>query len=116
MEVRSPLTMIVNEYELMEQLLGDTTTLIHCTKTISAIKRLVTAYDILNMNLEIDKKFSKSVEYTWDLGSFKDLKLIRSELIIYNSRDFNPDVKLKRYSKDVNRLLNTVSHRLQVNI
>lgn len=116
MDVRRPLGLIVNESELMEQLLSDTTSLIRCTEVISAIKRLVTAYEILNMNLEIDRKFSKSVEYTWDLGSFKDLKLIRSELIVYNSRDFNPDFRLKKYGKDINKLLNTVSHRLQVNL
>jgi len=81
----------------MHELTGDTMSLIHATTEVKAIKRLVTAHDILEMNLEIEARFPEVFPKPWELGAFRELDLIRVELITSFSDAFKPVTLIPPY-------------------
>lgn len=108
---------LYNEVSLMEQLSGETITLIHHTKTLPAIKKLVTIGDIVTLNLKIEKEFDEYLEGPpWDLCSLSDLGTLKRELVVYHRLDFNPFRVLDYYSKMVNKLLRMVEIRTQLTL
>lgn len=100
----------------MRELLEDSVSLVHYTKTIPAIKKLVYAHDIVHLNLEVTARFGRDyVEYkepVWDLGSLEDLSKIRRELLVYHRLDFTPEQNLALYGGKMARLFRLVSLRL----
>ncbi len=118
MEVVKPsLIVLVNEVEVMNSLSEDSIRLIHATRQIQAIKRVLQVQEIIQMNLDIQREFGHgNDDIVWDIGSLSALKIYRSEIIVYHSKDFDPIFVLRRFSDRVQSLLHTAQHRLQVNI
>jgi len=100
------------EHTLVQRLLTQSVDLIHCTRTIQAIKKLTEAYEILKMNREILKKYSKDGEPCWDIPSIKDLKYIGHELVVYHLIDFDPKDELFSFSDGVHSLYINVLEQL----
>ena len=97
---------IQDEAGLVQRLSVDTLQLIHCTNQIKAIKKLVTAHDIMQLNLEIYQKFSEfKHQFPWDLSTLSDLSQIRRELIVYYRWEFDPTTALDKYSTKLGILL-----------
>jgi hypothetical protein len=107
------ITRLFNESILMADLSDRTITLIKSTSVVPAIKRLVTAYDILTLNLEIEKKFREFRDGPpWDIHALQDLGQIRRELVVYHRADFDPVFMLDTYSSRMGTLLRVVDLRL----
>lgn len=102
---------LYDEKALMSELSTDTLHLIHATSVVAAIKRLVTAYDIILLNLEIEKKFSMP-EPPWDVCALQDLNTIRRELVIYHRVDFDPAVLVDKYNSKMGTLIRLAGLRL----
>jgi hypothetical protein len=112
-----PIFPIRDEAELVQKLSDSTLHLIHCTVSIVPIKKLVTAYDIMQLNLEIYKKFSEfKHEFPWDITTLSDLSKIRRELVVYHRSDFDPVVKLDRYNTQMSFLLRLASLRKNIDL
>ena len=87
---------LFDEVALIKELKEDSVQLIHATSLVVAIKKLITAYDIFHLNIEICTRF-KLDDPVWDLPSIIELKTIRRELIVYHRVDFEPTVLLDHY-------------------
>lgn len=108
---------LVNEIEVMNSLSDDIISLIHTTKNVQAIKKAIQMHEIIQLNLNIQNNFGKNNnDIVWDVGALNALKLHRQEMIVYHSRDFNPNTELKKFVNKIQSLLLTVQHRLQMNI
>lgn len=116
MEVRPSLQLLVNEVEVMKELSYDSIKLIHSTKKILAIKKIITIQEIIQMNLDIQERFKDCKDIVWDVGSLKDLKQHRHEAIVYHYRDFDPQKLFKGFSDRLQGLLNTIQHRMEINL
>lgn len=104
---------LFDESSLMAELTDKTIVLIKATSVIPAIKRLVTAYDILSLNLEIEKKFREFRDGPpWDIHALQDLSMIRRELLVYYRQDFDPVNALDNYSQRMGTLLRVVDLRV----
>ncbi len=114
--IRPSLVVLVNEIEVMNSLSEDSIRLIHATQQIQAIKKVIQIQDIVQMNLNIYREFSKPDEIVWDIGALAALKIYRHEIIVYHSRDFDPAAILRRFVDRTQQLLVTVQHRLQLEI
>lgn len=80
-----------DELVLLENAATDTVTLMHATFTVPAIKILVSAHEILSLNLEIKRHYTNLSEVTpWDRGAFKDLDRIRAEVVLRYGETFHP--------------------------
>lgn len=102
---------LFDEQKIVLGLTQDSIRLMHLTRQIEAIKRLVTAHDILSMNLYIYEKFRSMDEPTWDKASLSDLDVIRRELIVYNRMDFNPAREIENWGSKVHHFIRLVSLR-----
>lgn len=103
---------LYDEVALMVDLQKNTLDLIHATSLISAIKKLVQAYDIINLNLEIEKQYSKQLdEPPWDCEALSDLSKIKRELIVYHRPDFTPIQLLDKYSSKMENLFYRIQTR-----
>jgi len=100
------------EHLLVQRLLAQSIDLIHCTRVIQAIKKLTKAYDILKMNRDILKKYSKEGEPCWDIPSITDLKYIGHELVLYHRIDFDSEKELYSFSNGVGNLYLKVLEQL----
>lgn len=102
---------LFDEVVLMVELKKTTLELIHATTLIKAIKKLVVAYEIIELNLLIEKQFSEIEEPPWDIPALSDLSRIRRELVVYHRPDFNPSKLLDRYSGSMVSLFNCIQIR-----
>ena len=90
---------LFDEVAILGTLSEKTIELIHATSAMGAIKKLVSAYDIISLNLSIEKKF-KEYEGSppWDLAALKDLNHIRIELAVYYRFNFKPISLFDQYN------------------
>lgn len=102
---------LFDEVALMTQLQNDTVALIHATSIINPIKKLVTAYEIINLNLLIEEKFKDFEDPPWDIHALSDLATIRRELVVYHRTDFLPVKLLDGYSDKMVRLFHHIHTR-----
>lgn len=108
---------IFDEARLMKELNTQTVDLIHSTSVVDAMKKLLYAHDIITLNLEIQNKFGDKYEDPlWDVSALQDLSKIRRELMIYHISDFEPPLKLNKYSYKMGALLVNVGRRLNVEL
>jgi hypothetical protein len=102
------------EIKLLEDLISETICLIHHTKVVNAIKKLVDAHDILDLTLRIEQNY---IEYNhqppWDTSTSKELDFIRCDLIAHHADAFKPEILLPRYYHKVGSFLNTMSLRVK---
>jgi len=104
-----------DEVALMTELCSNTVTLIHATTKIQAIKLLVTAHDIIELNLEIEKKFQPYKEHPpWDVCTLKELNSVRTQLLVFYRLDFSPFTLVDIYSNRLQNFNRIVEHRLAV--
>lgn len=102
---------LFDEVALMTELQSDTVKLIHATSLMNPIKKLVDAYEIINLNLTIEKRFKDYEDPPWDIPALSDLSCIRRELIVYHRTDFNPTGLIDRYSAKMVTLFSYVRTR-----
>ena len=102
---------LFDEVAMMTQLQNDTVALIHATSIINPIKKLVTAYEIINLNLLIEQRFQDIEDPPWDLPALVDLSTIRRELVVYHRSDFLPVKLLDGYSDKMVRLFHHIHVR-----
>ena len=89
----------------MTELQNKTIELIHATTLYTAIKKLTGAYEIIDINLQIEKTFNDYRDFPpWDIPALTDLNQIRRELVVYHRKDFDPIFLLDRYSQRMNQL------------
>lgn len=108
------LIVLCNEIEVMNSLSDDVINLIHSTRNIQAIKKTIQMHEIIQLNLNIQNDFGSHKDIVWDVGALNALKIYRHEMIVYHSRDFNPNQTLKRFVDKIQNLLLTIQHRMQV--
>lgn len=97
---------------LVSILITQTVDLIHCTKVMQAIKKLIQAHDILEINYQIIEAYSKNQGPVWDLGSIYELDNLGRELFVYHKADFNPNHKFLSYREEINYLVRRVKTSL----
>lgn len=106
---------LYDEVVLMVELRKKTLDLIHATSLIEAIKKLVIAYEIIDLNLEIEKQFCKELdEPPWDCEALRDLSNIRRELVVYHRPAFTPTQLLDGYSSKMVNLFYRIQTRKQL--
>lgn len=103
---------LFDEISLMNELLSDTVTLIHHTLVINAIKRLISAHDIIELAIQLEKKHAE-VYYTspWEQAAFQDLDAIRCELLSRHASAFKPPTLLPPYYYKMGKLFNVLNAR-----
>lgn len=97
---------------LLEELLDDTVTLIHHTKKIPAIKYLISAHDILEVTLHIERVQAEMHVPPWSRATSKELDNIRCALLVKHGTEFDPVVLLSRYYRRIGCLLEKMALRL----
>jgi len=97
---------------LLEELLDDTVTLIHHTKKIPAIKYLISAHDILEVTLHIERVQAEMHVPPWSKATSKELDSIRCALLVKHGTEFDPVVLLSRYYRRMGYLLEKMALRL----
>ena len=103
---------LYDEVAIMEKLKDGTLTLIQATTLIKAIKKLIEAHDIIELNLIVEKNFKNNEGHpTWDIPALIDLSKIRRELFVYYRTFFNPQKLFDNYNKDMTTLLNIITLR-----
>jgi len=102
---------LFDEVKLMRELEGETIAMIHSTSLMDAIKRLINAYDIIRLNLDINERYPSFDHPTWDNAALNDLKIIYRELAVYHQRDFDPKVMFESYARKMGRLFYTIDMR-----
>lgn len=103
---------LFDEVALMNELLCDTVQLIHATSLVRAIKILVTIHEIIDLNLEVQKRFMElKDEPVWDISALQDLKMMRRELNVYHKVDFDPTKLLEIYTKKMGALFHAITIR-----
>ena len=113
----TPIFHIRDEAQLVQKLSQDTLQLIHCTMQMAAIKKLVAAYDIMQINLEIHQKYTEfKHEFPWDTSTLSDLSKIRRELVVYYRPEFDPVATLDAYSTKMSYLLRLASLRKNLHL
>jgi len=106
------LTLIINEVLIVKELVSVIPEVIHTTTEIKAIKKLVAAHDILDLNLQIEKMFNEYNEAPpWDVPSLMDLKNIKHELVIFHSKDFTPQEDFQKYCSKLGNFFRLISMR-----
>lgn len=97
------------EGKLLSNLISETVLLIHHTKVVNAIKRLVDAHDVLDLALKLEQEFSPHPP--WNLATSEHLHDIRCELLARYADAFKPTILLPKYYHNVGRLLTTMDLR-----
>lgn len=100
---------LYDEVRLMQELGEETVSLIHSTTLIDAIKLLVNAHDIINLNLLIQEKYREYKNLPpWDLHSLNDLSRIKREIYVYHRKDFNPSKLVDKYTGKMGKFFRVV--------
>jgi len=100
---------LFDEVLLMGKLKAKTIDLIHATMNMLAIKKLVSVYDIVDLNLEIEKKFNEYKDNPpWDIPALRDLNKIRIELILFHRMEFTPLGQIDMYNNNMVTLLKVI--------
>lgn len=95
------LVVLYNKSNLLTNLLDETVLLIHHTKIVDAIKKLVNAHDIIELAIEIEKHNAKR-----DVYLYRDLNHIRCDLIRCHSNSFTPPALVVQYYSKMGHLFN----------
>ena len=98
---------LFDENALLCDLQTRTVNLIHATYVVDAIKKLVSAYDIISLNIEIQERF-KGDDPIWDLSALKDLNHTRIELVLYHRTAFKPMSLIDQYNGKMVSLLKLI--------
>ena len=98
----------IEDRALVTILIDQTIELIHCTKVVQAIRKLIHAHDILELNYQIIETYSKNQGPVWDTGSITELDSLGRELFVYHKSDFNPHHKFLSYREEINYLVRRV--------
>lgn len=102
-----------NEVKFISELLSDTIILIHHTFVIDAIKKLISAHDILNLTIILEKQYEEyKCQPPWNLATSKSLDSIRCGLITNHSDSFKPPELLTRYYIKIGKFLEMMSVRI----
>jgi len=106
---------LFDEVGLMSELHSDTVQLIHSTTKINAIKLLITAHDIIDLNLHIEQTYKPYKDNPpWDICALKDLRKIKAELLVFYRLDFSPPILVDHFSTKIENLTRIVSNRIAV--
>jgi hypothetical protein len=98
---------LFDETKLLGDLQNRTINLIHATTVIAAIKKLITAHEIITLNLDIQKTFEFN-ESIWDFAALKDLNHTRIELLLFHRVNFKPISLVDQYSSKMVSLLKII--------
>ena len=96
---------IYDETKVITDLRNESLELIHCTRVVAAIKRLITAHDIFEMSLLVYERFKEIDEVPLDKAILLDLRSIKSELVVFYRDGFDPPLRLDRYASNVGEFL-----------
>jgi hypothetical protein len=101
---------LFDEVPLIIELRSDTIKLIRATEVIEAIKRLVSAHDILSLSLKVAEDFRREFlqDPVIDGPAIIDLTTIRRELIVYHRADFHPPKVLEVYCGKLGKLFHVL--------
>ena len=102
---------LFDEVVLMSELQEETIALIHATSIMNPIKKLVDAYEIISLNLTIEKRFKDYDDPPWDIPALSDLSCIRRELVVYHRSDFHPTRLIDKYSTKLIKLFRHIHTR-----
>jgi hypothetical protein len=106
------ITHLYDESKLMTGLQHQTMTLIHCTNEIKPIKALITLYDLIEINLAVEKLFKDHLDAPiWDRAALQEMSNIRRSLLIYYRNDFIPVHKFDTYNRDLISFFNLLALR-----
>ena len=98
-----------DENTLLKDLRDDSINLIHATRAIDAIKLLVDAHSILNLNLDIRRRWLSEDHPVWDTAALSDLRKINATLYLTYRIDFNPLEIIDLYYWKMKKLFHHVS-------
>lgn len=97
-----------DEAALLGNLKFETVSLIHSTIIVDAIKKLIEVYDIIDLNIEIEKRFKNIENPFWDAAALNELNKLRRELFLYHRTDFKPLKMFEQYNRSIVSFLNLV--------
>ena len=89
--------LLFDENKTLQTLREDSKGLIHYTGKMQAIKMLVQAYEIWDLNIKISEAYSDCPPPPYDKCSFTDIEKINRELLVYHISDFKPAKSLQSY-------------------
>jgi hypothetical protein len=99
---------LFNETKMLQDLSQETVQLVHCTDVISAIKKLIATYELLEMaekTLVVFKEISPGKPIIWDIPVVQEMDKLRRELVIYHRQDFTPIRKFDNYASNFHKLV-----------
>ena len=100
---------LFDEVAMIKALRDQTLDLIHTTKDIYAIKKLVELHDLFHLNILIQDHFKEDPPL-WDLSALKAIDHARVELLVYHQDDL-PARLLASFNGKALTLLNLVRMR-----
>jgi len=99
---------LVFEYNIqrtVEELIERTLTLIHQTRDISAIKKLINCHEMLGISKEISIKYDGEF---LDISILKELKNIGHELAVFYRNSFKYPFEVLKYSNDLSDMYSLI--------
>lgn len=94
---------------LMKDVEKFSVSVLHATDSVPAIKKIVTAHDIISLNLLIESRFKPYEGFPpWDLSSIKELNHIRIDLLVFHHADFRPYRRVLEWSEKMKQLFRTI--------
>ncbi|MDB4330262.1 hypothetical protein N9948_00855 [bacterium] len=106
--IEDKLSIVLMERMIINKLLQQTVDLIHSTQVVPAIKKLTQAHDILTLNQEIIKKYSKKNKFCWDKAAVQDLSYLGKELVVCHRIDFDPALLVYSYNDGISNLVDSL--------
>ena len=106
--IEDNLNILMMEKMIINKILNQTIDLIHATRVISAIKKLVDVYDILHINQEVISRFKEKEKFCWDKAAVQDLSQISKELIVYHRNDFDPIMLIFSFNQNISNLIDSL--------
>ncbi len=108
---------LYNEQTLVNNLMESTINLIHSTKDISTIKKLLDIYDVFETNTFSLLKY-KNINITFDEvwlnnSNIKHLNYLRCSLLVYHHKDFFYTTDLLSYNRQFCSFLQFLLLRLE---
>lgn len=100
---------LFDEVAMVLALREQTVELIHTTKNIHAIKKLIELHDLFHLNILIQEHFKEDPPL-WDLSALKAINHARVELILFHQNDL-PARPLAAFNGKTLTLLNLVRMR-----
>ena len=108
---------LFDEVALLGTLKTKTIDLIHSTINMNAIKKLIVIYDIVDLNLEIEKRFKDYQDNPpWDISALRELNKIRIELIVFYRVAFTPLGLIDKYNDSMVTLLKVIQMNRKLNL